>query len=362
MIRTVIGVAAVLASLSGLGARVAAAQANTRCAPSRGNTESSREEQNGELKRWRASWSGDNCRVDLRAIGDVKFNSDFSDITSVASGGSFDLTTTDGSTTRRLTLRRDGRDALERRWVVNGKERAWDDEGHRWLAAFLIDIDRTSGAGIDYRFPSLVAAGGTRAVLDEVEKMYGDYPRSLYLRRAIDTGKLNDSEYQRAVAIVGKDFTSDYEMSRVLRDVSEHASLDNDTMRHAYLAVVDRMTSDYECSRVLQTVFMKSSMSRELASGAIRAARSFTSDYERSRVLLAAIENKALDADDATTVLETVTRSTSDYEKSRVMLAVASRWTLNGDARKAYLRAADTIHSDYENRRVLAALVRQEAR
>jgi hypothetical protein len=360
MHRIVVGAVVAVVSVA-TSSRPSDAQSVTHCAPTGGHTEDSREQHGGELVRWRASWSGGNCRVDLNATGDVKFNSTFTDITRIGSGGHFDLTTKDGSTTRRLLLRDNG-GALERRWWINASERPWDDEGRRWLADFLVDIDRMSASGIDYRYPSLIAAGGARAVLDESEKMYDDYARSAYLRRAVDDGRLSDAEYQRVVTIVGKQLSSDYEKSRVLRAVSEHASLDNEAMRRSYLDVVDRMTSDYERSRVLQTIFMKSSMSRDLAVGAIRAAHSFTSDYERSRVLLAAIENKGLDVNDAIPVLEAVTRSTSDYEKSRVMLAVASRWPLNGDARKAYLRAADTIHSDYENRRVLAALVRQEAR
>jgi hypothetical protein len=324
--------------------------------------ENSHEQRDGELIRWRASWAGDDCRIDLRATGEVKFNADFTDIVSVNNGGSVDITDVDGNTTRRLNMRSDGSRGMTRTYSVNGREQPWDDAGRRWLANLLIDLDRISAAGVDYRFPSLYAAGGSRAIIDEVEKMSSDYPRGVYLRRLVDTQRLSDAEYQRVVEVAAHDMSSDYEMSRLLRAVAEHASLDNDSMRTSYLAAVGRMSSDYERSRVLQTVFAKSAISHEVARSAVKAAGSFSSDYERSRVLLAAIESKALSTEDLIPLLETVTRSSSDYEKSRVMLAIASRWTLAGDARKAYLRAADTIRSDYENRRVLSALVRQETR
>jgi hypothetical protein len=325
------------------------------------SAESSHEQHNGDLIRWRARWSGDDCSIDLRATGEVKFNADFTDIVSIANGGSLDITDVDGNTTRRLSFRPDG-GRLSRTYSVNGREQPWDDAAQRWLAGLLIELDRISAAGVDYRFPTLYAAGGARAIIDEVEKMSSDYPRGVYLRRLVDSERLTDAEYQRVVEVAARTMSSDYEISRLLRSVADHASLDNDAMRTSYLAAVTRMSSDYERSRVLQTIFAKSVVSHEVARAAVRAAGGFSSDYERSRVLLAAIESKALVVEDVIPVLETVSRSSSDYEKSRVMLAVAARWTLSGDARKSYLRAADTIRSDYENRRVLAALVRQEER
>jgi hypothetical protein len=325
------------------------------------SAESTHEQHNGDLIRWRARWSGDDCSIDLRATGEVKFNADFTDIVSVSNRGSLDITDVDGNTTRRLRLRPDG-SGMSRTYSVNGREQPWDDTGRRWLAGLLIELDRISAAGVDYRFPTLYAAGGARAIIDEVEKMSSDYPRGVYLRRLVDSEHLTDAEYQRVVEVAARTMSSDYEMSRLLRSVADHASLDNDAMRTSYLTAVTRMSSDYERSRVLQTIFAKSSISHDVARSAVNAARTFSSDYERSRVLLAAIESKALAVDDVIPVLETVSRSSSDYEKSRVMLAVAEKWTLSGDARKAYLRVADSIRSDYENRRVLAALVRQEAR
>ena len=284
-------------------------------------------ESDGRNVRWLAHWAGDDCRFDLRATGDVKFNSDFTDIASVANGGTFELTDVQGNTTRRLTMRPDGSGRLVRSYSVNGRDQAWDDQGQRWLAEVLVELDRMSGVGIDYRYGSLFAHGGARAVIDEAEKMTGDYPRGMYLRRLVDSATLTDGEYQRVVGAASRD-----------------------------------MSSDYERSRVLQTVLAKSPSSREVARSAARAAGTFSSDYERSRVLLAAIDSKALEGDDVISVIETVARSSSDYEKARVLLAVAARWTLTADSRKAYLRAADTIRSDYENRRVLSALVKQEAR
>ena len=311
--------------------------------------------------RWQAHWSGDDCTVDFRATGTVKFNPDFTDIVGVTDGGTLDITAILGSHVRRINIRAAG-NQVTRSLSVDGHDQPWDTAAQRWLADLLIDLDRMSGVGVDYRLPSLLAHGGVPAVLDETEKMSSDYVRSLYLRRLIDQRQLSEGEYQRIVVATAQGIRSDYEKSRVLRAVAAHSSLESEPTRRAYLDAVDHMSSDYERSRVLQTIFAKTRLSHELARATVRSAETFHSDYERSRVLLAAIENKSLDAGDAQAVLVAVVKSNSDYEKSRVMLAVASRWTLDADARRAYLRAADTIKSDYENRRVLAALVKSETR
>jgi hypothetical protein len=311
---------------------------------------------------WRAHWAGDNCSFDLRSTGDIKFNADFTDIASVSDGGTVELTEVQGSTARKLTVRSDAGGRLTRNYAINGREQPWDDDARRWLAEALVELDRMTAVGVDQRYPKLFAAGGARAVIDEAEKMSGDYARGIYLRRLVDSAPLTDDEYQRVVSVASRDMRSDYEMSRLLRDVADHSSLDNAGVRTAYINAVDRMSSDYERSRALQAILAKPSVSRDVARAAARAAGTFSSDYERSRVLLAAIESKRLEGDDAIAIIETTARSTSDYEKARVLLAVAARWTLSADARKSYLRTADTIRSDYENRRVLAALVKQESR
>ena len=349
-----------VAPASTLDAQTVNLRQPSRCVRSNGSVENSHEERDGRESRWHIHWSGKDCSIDFRASGEVRFNAAFTDVTSVSNGGSLEITATQGGDTRRMTMTPDhGR--LQKTWSVNGRQEAWNEDAGQWLAGLLIDLDRVSAAGVDYRFPSLLAKGVT-TVLDEVQLMASDYPRSVYLRRLIDSTRLNDGEYQRVVAIASLEIRSDYEMSRILRAIADRASFDNAAMRQSYFDAVGRMTSDYERSRVLQAIVTKAPMSRDAGQQAIKSAGSFSSDYERGRVLLAAIDNKALEIDDVIPILEAVTKSQSDYEKSRVLLAVAGRWSLNGDTRKAYLRAADTIHSDYESRRVLSALASQETR
>lgn len=325
-----------------------------------GNVEHWSEHDDGTV-RWRAHWSGDDCTIDFRATGDLKFNAEFTDIVGISNGGTLDITAIAGSHVRKITMRSAG-GSVSRSLSVDGRAQPWDDAAKAWLADLLIDLDRMSGVGVDYRLPTLLARGGVKAVLDETEKFSSDYVRSVYLLRLIDRERLTDADYQRIVVATARDVRSDYETSRILRAVAKRASLESQPTRRAYLDAVDRMSSDYEHSQILQTVFAKTQLSHDLTRAAVHSAGTFHSDYERSQVLLAAIANKSLNDGDAQAVVEAASTSKSDYEKARVLLAVADRWSLDGDARRAYLRAADSIKSDYENRRVLAALVKDERR
>src|SRR4051812_6280826 len=177
--------------------RAAMTSAQETCRRSGGSSSNSHEQRDGELIRWRAHWSGDDCSIDLRSTGDLRFNSDFTDIVSISSGGTFEITETQGSTARRLTIRSEGGGRTSRTFAVNGQQRPWDSDAARWFADLLIELDRMTAVGVDYRYPALYGRGGASAVIAEAEKMYGDYARSVYLRRLVDSASLSNAEYER---------------------------------------------------------------------------------------------------------------------------------------------------------------------
>ena len=88
-------------ALGTAGARAGALPA-ADCQRNARSIENSHEQHDNDLIRWRARWSGDNCRVDLVATGEIRFNGDFSDIASLTNDGTLDLLDVDGNTTRRL--------------------------------------------------------------------------------------------------------------------------------------------------------------------------------------------------------------------------------------------------------------------
>ena len=56
---------------------------------------------NSGFTKWTASWSGDNCSVELRSEGQITFNPKTTQLRSISPGGYFDLILREGASLRR---------------------------------------------------------------------------------------------------------------------------------------------------------------------------------------------------------------------------------------------------------------------
>ncbi|MGI8498540.1 MAG: M56 family metallopeptidase [Gemmatimonadaceae bacterium] len=370
-------------------ARGAADVCTSRKGSHNSNWTSSRD---GHLKQWTVHWSGDGCSFDLQAEGEIGFNDDFSDITSVSSGGYVDISLRKGGDLSRLVIRPGADGSLQRIYTVNGANREWNAEGRAWLAELLIGLDRASAFAVDKRFPKLMLKGGPNAVLAEVELMQSDYARAIYLMRLVDSTKLDASTLRRVIQLDGSSVSSDYEKARVLMAIAHVSPLDDEATRVAFLDAANGLKSDYEHARVLMVLAGKTNLSREVAKGLLGSASTMSSDYEKSRVLMAMSEAHQVDASDGPAYLQAVNSLESDYERSRsllsllstakpdrstlplmfsaarkfrsdyelarVLIAIASSYSLTDGERNELIRVADGMKSDYEKGRVMTALVK----
>ncbi len=158
------------------------------CGPDTSSSSDSDNERNG-WRTWEMHITARGCEMDLRAEGKIEFNADFTDIAHLPPGGSFHVTVLRASVRHELTLtERNG--SLERTWRIDGHDHAYDAEAQRWLADFLVEVDRQTAMGVDYRLPALLKQGGVAAVLKETALMSADYPRSVYYRKLAETTKL----------------------------------------------------------------------------------------------------------------------------------------------------------------------------
>ena len=341
------------------------------------------------VKTWEAHWSGRDCAVDLRAQGDIRFDDDVTDITSISRDGFFDLSVREGEVLTRLVLRPAAQGELDRRYTVNGAERAWDGRARDWFAEFLLELDRQTGFAIDTRFPKLLARG-VPAVFDEIENLGGDYVRGLYFQRLIERAHLSPQEVRKTLDLAGRDVRSDYELARILIAVSDKYGLPDEDIRATYLKDVNALSSDYERNRALFALLSRSDLSPREGSAVLQSASALksdyelartlvamtdkklispslhalyledvgkiSSDYERARVIVALLGTGELPNGEVAEVISLASGIKSDYERARVLVAVADAYNLSDRARDAYLKAARAISSDYERSRALAAL------
>jgi hypothetical protein len=327
--------------------------------------------------------------VDLRAEGDIRFNDDLTDIASISRNGFFDLSIRDGDEVTRLVVKPARQGELDRRYTVNGAERPWNADAREWFADVLLQLDRQTGFAIDLRFPKLLARG-VPAVLDEIQKLGGDYVRGLYFQRLIERASLSPSQVRQTLELAGRDVRSDYELARILVAVSERYGLPDEDTRADFLSAVNKLSSDYERNRALHALLGRADLSPQEASAVLQSASALKSDYELARTLVVMTDKKLISPSLRSLYLDDVAKISSDYERSRVILAllgtgklsngeveeviglasgiksdyerahvlvaVGDAYDLSDHARDAYVKAARSISSDYERGRALAAL------
>ena len=306
-------------------------------------------------KRWTATWSGDNCSVDLRAEGEIKFNAEATEIQSIASGGSFEVNLRQGSTLKQVRVTPSG-SSLQYVYKLNGTEQPFTGDAKTWFSQFLLALERSTGFSAVTRVPALLAKGGPNAVLDEINNLQGDYVRGVYFRRLLEQPGLPAPVVLRVIKQSSDQINSDYELARVLMTVSKQYDLPDEASRTAFLNASGKLKSDYEHSRVLIELLKRPNISKENVNMALKSAENIKSDYEKSRILLSLMDQKSFEQSQLDFYLKLVESIHSDYEKSRDLLAPMQKYTLAADQINRIMAATATIGSDYEKSRLLVSL------
>ena len=340
-------------------------------------------------RRLTVRWRSGDCSVEIDARGDFGVNADLTGFVGIEDGGYIDIEERDGRTTRRLRVTGRGRD-LEHRWWLDGEAGRFDVNRERWLADILLTFERRTAMFVKSRVPELLRRGGPTAVLDETDKMEGDYARKMYFTTLMSQVALDEPSTVRLLRQT-ESMSSDYERSEVIRAVARRPM--SDRVTQATIAVANRMSSDYEKKRALtaglasvtsptsrtalfQTASTMSS-SYELAEVLIaaqtrfavdsltsdsyfRAVARISSDYERRRTLSALLKQRPTASNVLAGVLRTATYIRSDHELANLLVEFARTIPVRGELRELYLAATRSISSDHEYRRTLQALLEQD--
>ena len=312
-------------------------------------------EDNDGHKKWIASWSGDDCQVDLRAEGEIRFNAEATNLESISSGGYFEVNERHGAELRHVQVTPSG-NGLQYEYKVNGTQQQFDQNAREWFSRFLLSLERTTGFAADSRVPMLLKKGGPQAVLDEISNLQTDYVRGLYFRKLLDQPDLPAPIVNRIITQAGEQIKTDYEMARVLMEVAQKYPMKDEASRTAFLTAANHLKTDYEHSRVLITLLKMPNLSKENIRMALGSAATIKTDYEKSRILVTLAEMKSFDESEISTYLKLVPEIHTDYEKSRSLIALMQSHNISNASVSKILEAASTIHTDYEKSRILMTL------
>jgi len=306
-------------------------------------------------RKWIASWSGDDCQIDLHAEGEIHFNAEATALESISSGGYFEVNERHGAELRHVRVTPSG-SGLQYEYKVNGAQQQFDQNARAWLSRFLLILERTTGFAADSRVPMLLKKGGPQEVLDEISNLQTDYVRGLYFRKLLDQPDLPAPIVNRIITQAGEQIKTDYEMARVLMEVAQKYPMKDEASRTAFLTAANHLKTDYEHSRVLITLLKMPNLSKENIRMALDSAATIKTDYEKSRILVTLAEMKSFDENEISTYLKLVPEIHTDYEKSRSLIALMQSHNISGASVSKILEATSTIHTYYEKSRILITL------
>jgi hypothetical protein len=383
----VISLVAVMSVAPSLAPAQGCITASTRAAGSVKGSTSIQSHDNDE--RLSVRWRRGNCELRVYARGKFSVLPDLSRITAISDGGYVEIEEIEGRRERMVRIADRG-GALQYRWSVDGAD-GFDVNREQWLSDILVAIERRTAMFAKARVPELLRQGGAVAVLNETDRMDGDYARRVYFTILLANARLDESQLERLVRQAG-DMSSDYERSEILRAVAKNGPM-TDRVTRAAIAVAQRMSSDYEKRRAL-SAGLESVNTLEARNALFTAASTMSSNYELAELLIAAQQRSMVDSLTRLSYFRAVDRLQSDYEHRRTLSALLKQRPtsqavlgdvlrsseligsdhelanllvefsrvapVRGELRELYLRAARSISSDYEYRRVLQALLEQD--
>jgi beta-lactamase regulating signal transducer with metallopeptidase domain len=293
------------------------------CGSGPANHDSDHSDSDGATSTWTASGQIGDCLYELKAEGQITFNSAVSAIERMAAGGHFDATTNIRGDITRLIVRSSAGGELSYEFTRRGQRADLVPTGTVWLEQFLLGLDRTTAFAVDQRFPLLLQSGGALGVLAEVQQMHAGHAKSVYLQRLVDRQPLDVDALRRTAEVVGA-MRGEYSAAQVVVAVADRYPLVDAPARADFL----------------------------------RATLALKPDHERLRALMSIVSKSTLAADETAALLRSLASgdASADHEKSRVMIAIAQTQPLDGDLRGAFAAAAETIHDARVRSRTLAAL------
>ncbi|HEX8399910.1 MAG TPA: hypothetical protein VF644_20940 [Pyrinomonadaceae bacterium] len=268
--------------------------------------------------RWNHSDGSTELSVTMR--NDVRFNDNYTDVSSINGDGSLEVVERRAGLSRRLKIAAGANGQLVRTYMVNGQERSFDAEGQDWLAKIMAEA---VGKGFDAkaRAKQIIRERGAAALLNEIPRLTGDYTKRVYLEEAVKSGNLDSGALNEVLKQTEAGISSDYEKATLLINTVSTSPINRKTL-DAYFAATGTIKSDYERGRVLKAVLKANVANKDILLQTLASAAKINSDYEKANVLIQVANAKAKDEDVRSALLNAVKTIASDHERGRVLNAV----------------------------------------
>ncbi len=198
-------------------------------------------------------WRSRGCRGDIRLVGELTFNEDFSRIVGLSPGGSFRIEIIEDGGERRLEITEATDGGLDFDWRVDGRGREFDEEARRWFSQILTQVLRETGYAAAERVAWIYGEQGAAGVFAEVRLMSSNSGRSRYLVALVGQPGVSHADVGRALEISRDEIDSNSGKTRVLGAVSDRyrSAIVGGALESAYWRTLDSVDSNSSTSRAL---------------------------------------------------------------------------------------------------------------
>lgn len=309
------------------------------------------------------SYSNNGDKLEVRVDGEVEFTDDDSDVKQLSPGGY--LRIRDGGMMTSLTgghtveLKADGAGNITRRYWVGNSERAFEPEGHKWLASVLPHFIRQTGIGAPARVARILKAKGPAGVLAEISLIEGSWGKRKYFTELLKATPLDPATTRQLLVQAGREVDSDFELASFLSENVDKLLVDDATAQ-AFFDASKSIDSDFEMHRVFSTVVKAKPVSPAVLALLLNTSRNIDSDFEEASLLIDVAKLQSLDNNTRPAFFSALDTVQSDFEHRRVLSSLAGRSNLPQETVSAMLTSGATVSSDFEAASFLVQVAKQQ--
>ncbi len=325
--------------------------------------------------------------IDIR--GTIEITDDDKDIKSMSPDGYLEITKTTFGSKRTIKITAES-NTLKREYFDGRTPVSYEPEGRKWLSEILPEVVRTTRVAAESRVNRYYKKGGVPAVLDEINKLDGDYLKAHYANLLMKL-PVQSNHYGLIVSKVSGELDSDHYLTEFLEGnlskfmqtreaidavfmatnkmESDHyktqlikaalavqpASIENVKI---IMASVSKMESDHYKSEVLNSLLRQSNLTDPIMAEMINTTKSIESDHYQTMVLTKALE-KNLSSSSYQLVVEAVKDIESDHYITQVIKSMLDK-PIDGQVLTSLLNIMSSIESDHYRTEVLTTLLKKQ--
>jgi hypothetical protein len=293
-------------------------------------------------------------RLEIESSGEIRFTDDESAIQSISKYGYIRYRKNDQKLFAGYTNKGD----LKYELFDNGKKiNPESPEGKKFIADAIKEMIAT-GMDAEGRFIRVIAKGGVRAVLTEVDRLDNDFIKSMYLEFLIASDSLKPAQLVEITNKIDKKLGSDFEKGKLLKKYTANHLKDSLTST-AYFEAVKNVGSDFEKANALKYI-IKQQLGKAQYGSVINASNSVGSDFEKANILKELIRAGKVDSSLANPFLEATNRIGSDFEKANIIKEMIDYGLYANESFGNLLGSIGRVGSDFERANILKKLAARD--